>query len=98
MPISHLIRINILPVVLRSVSVLNCEFGAVMKAGEAHHALFLDPDGFAVRDSDGRHRAVLLAQTASYTAVFHDEIRGPACSVVINRARDHLRDDDRRSR
>ena len=92
------VGVDILSVMLRLIPVLNCKFGAAVKASETHNTLILYPDRFSVRDSDDIHRALLLAQAAAYTAVLYTEIRSFACFVIIDRARNHLCDKSRRSR
>ena len=72
------VRVRVLPVLLRVLSILDGEARAAVQTAKAEHAAVLHPDRAAVFHADGLHRALARAQAAADAAVLHAKVRCPA--------------------
>ena len=73
---------EILSVIFGFVIILDGKLGTAVQATQAHGAVFLGPGGLAVPHFDGIHRAVLSAQAAANTGIFHMEVTCFAQSLI----------------
>ena len=70
-------RVNILPVGLGMLAILNGKLGAAVQASQTQDTFFFDPYGFSVFQPNGLSRTDLLAQAAANAALFHMKVSGP---------------------
>lgn len=74
---------GILPVPLGAPAILNCEFGAMVQAAQAHDALVFDPDGLSISKLDGGNGPIPCAQPAADAGILYLEMARSAHGVVF---------------
>ena len=76
-------KVGILPVPLGAPAILNCEFGAMVQAAQAHDALVFDPDGLSISKLDGGNGTISCAQPAADAGILYLEMARSAHGVVF---------------
>ncbi len=62
---------HILPMLFGTFAVLNSKHGTVVQTAQAHHALLLNPFGFAVFEPNGGNRAAFGTQATPNAGIFN---------------------------